>query len=350
MRQPQPYYRAAQKAWYVSIDRKQTLLGRGDNKKSVPPEVWAKYNALMANRLPTEPTTPVAMLIGRFLTWVEGHLSDGSYAWYQQHLTSFVEKIGGKLTLDKLKRHHVTEWLDERYADAGDTYKNGAVRALMRAFNWAEEEGHIPVNPIRKFKRPTATNRVVYIEVDQWAKLIAAVDESDPFYDLIMFLRETGCRPQEARAIEARHFDRMARQIVFPVKESKGKKVSRVIPLTDRSFAIIQRLALKHPGKEEHLFRNVDGKPWKKDAINCRFTRLTEKLGFKVFAYAIRHTFITDALILGIDPATLACIVGHRDATMILKVYGHVNLNKGHVRAAAERIANSKPEPKREAS
>jgi hypothetical protein len=176
MRQPKPYYRTAQKAWYVSIDRKQILLGHGDNPKSPPKEVWDKYYAVMGNRLPTEPTTPVCLLVAKFLTWVETHLSKGSYDWYTQHLTSFVEHIGEKLTIDKLKKSHITDWLDKRYSKTGDTYKNAAVRCAMRAFNWAVEEDHIPANPIKNVKRPAAQNRVVYIEDAEWAKLVAEVE------------------------------------------------------------------------------------------------------------------------------------------------------------------------------
>jgi integrase len=55
---------------------------------------------------------------------------------------------------------------------------------------------------------------------------------------------------------------------------------------------------------------------------------------FQFFAYAIRHTFITDALRQGCNPVTLAHIVGHKDATMILKIYQHLNLNSGHIRKA----------------
>src|SRR5579872_3684289 len=103
MRQPKPFYRTAQKAWYVSIDRKQILLGKGD-PKSPPQEVWDKYYALMGNRLPTELSTPVCRVVGMFLSWVETHRAANSYEWYRRHLTSFVEHIGEKLTLDKLKK------------------------------------------------------------------------------------------------------------------------------------------------------------------------------------------------------------------------------------------------------
>jgi site-specific recombinase XerD len=97
------------------------------------------------------------------------------------------------------------------------------------------------------------------------------------------------------------------------------------------ALAIIKRLALKYP--EGKLFRNRLGNPWTSDAFNCRCATLRETLGFDtIFPYAVRHTFITDMLIAGIDAISLAELVGHKDATMILKVYQHVALVPGHLR------------------
>jgi integrase/recombinase XerC len=337
MKQPQPYYRKQTKSWYVSIDRKQIPLGKGP-PTTPPAEVWEKYHALMADRQPVTTETPVPEMIGRFLTWCEQHREKGTYDWYVQHLTKFVEFIGPKLTIERLKPHHVTDWLDKCYPKSGDTYRNGAVRAIMRVFNWGSKQGYIEKNPVRGVERPAATGRIAYFSPDEWQAIMGAVEDSDPFKDFLVFMKKTGCRPQEARKIEGRHFDPRNKRIAFLAKESKGKKVPRVIPLSKTMFALIRRLALKYP--EGMLFRNVDGVAWKKAAVNCRCTRLTQKLGFRVFAYAIRHTYITDALLRGIDPITLAHIVGHKDANMILKVYQHMSLNTGHVERAVNKAAD----------
>lgn len=330
MKTPKPFFRKQTKSWYVSIDGKFHPLGKNEK------EAFEQYYVLMSDRQPTGDTTPdtkVRDLLKMFLAWCKGHRDAVTHDWYKMHLSSFEDHISPKLTLRHIKAFHVTKWLDDEYAEAGDTYKNGAVRAVMRAFNWAAKQGHILANPVKGVERPAAESRVAYLSAEQWNKFVGKIEENDPFHDFVVFLRETGCRPQEARHIEARHFDRHNQLTEFPIKESKGKKEPRVIPLNDRAMGIITRLAMKYP--EGKLFRNKRGNPWKAFAITNRFTKLRKKLGFKtLFAYAIRHTFITDALIRGVDAVTLACIVGHKDATMILKVYQHVKLNTGHVRAA----------------
>jgi integrase len=324
MRQPKPFFRTARQEWFVKIDGKFHPLGT-DKKQA-----WEKYHGLMAGRQLTTPETTVCNLIGKFLDWNQTHREPGTHKFYSRFLASFAAHVGPKLTLANLKAYHVTEWLDR--LNGGDNFKNGAVRAIMRAFNWGCKQGHIAGNPVKGVERPRAHGRVAYITPDQWGKIVANVKESDPFGEILTFLRETGCRPQECRAIESRHFDRINQQIAFPIKESKGKRESRIIPLNDKALALITRLALMRP--EGKLFLNRNGRPWTAYSLNCRCARLSKKCGFKVFPYAIRHSFVTDALLRGVDPITLAHIVGHRDATMILRVYQHMNLNRGHVRAA----------------
>lgn len=338
MKRPKPFYRKFTKTWYVKIDGKFHRLGADEA------EAWEKYHALMLGRQPqpTTPDSPVQDLLGKFLTWCEKHREKRTYKWYAQYLISFVGHIGRKLTVERLKPFHVTEWLDE--LPGGDNYKNGAVRAVMRAFNWAAKQGHISANPVTGVERPRAHGRVIYLTPAQWEAVMGKLKDDDPFKEFFTFLRETGCRPLEARNAEARHFDRINEQLAFPVKESKGKREPRIIPLNAKALAIITRLALKYP--EGKLFRNRHGNPWKTFSLNCRCARLRKKLGFRVFPYAIRHTFITDSLQRGVDPVTLAIIVGHKDATMILKIYQHLNLNKGHIRAALALATGEVPSKK----
>ena len=133
------------------------------------------------------------------------------------------------------------------------------------------------------------------------------------FRDAVLFLRWTGCRPQEMRAAEARHFQDNA--LVFPVLESKGKRFKRVIPLPGLALELIKRQAAKYP--QGALFRNSKNRTWTANALNWAFDRI----GPEIFPYALRYTFITDGLIAGVPPAVLAEIVGHRDLKMIMTVY-----------------------------
>jgi integrase len=144
--------------------------------------------------------------------------------------------------------------------------------------------------------------------------------------DIIQFLRETGCRPKEARHLEARHLAGSC--CVLSKAESKGGRAQRVIHLTDRALAICRRLALKRPAGP--LFRD-GGKPWlaKSLSVRCR------ALGFT--PYQIRHTFATDAIIRGVDLQTIAVLMGHSDLKMLSRVYQHVRRCDSHLKESLER-------------
>lgn len=149
--------------------------------------------------------------------------------------------------------------------------------------------------------------------------------------DIVTVLKETGCRPHEARRVEARHLDRADKCWVFPIDESKGEREKRVVLLTDRAFEICQRLALKHP--EGPIFRNSKGRPWTRHALVSRLYRLSKKLGFHVCPYAVRHTFATDAIYRGVDLQTIAVLMGHANLNMLSRVYQHIRKRSDHLRA-----------------
>ncbi|HEY3395010.1 MAG TPA: hypothetical protein VGK58_20060 [Lacipirellulaceae bacterium] len=132
---------------------------------------------------------------------------------YQQHLKSFVKSIGYKLSVSQVKPAHVDHWL-RRYA-GGQSHHNGACRAVARAFNWARKQGLIVASPLAGMERPAAVSRECYLTGDQWAEVIALLKADDPFADLIWFLHETGARPQEARVVSGRTFDKQRHRFVI---------------------------------------------------------------------------------------------------------------------------------------
>jgi site-specific recombinase XerD len=48
-------------------------------------------------------------------------------------------------------------------------------------------------------------------------------------------------------------------------------------------------------------------------------------IGKRVYPHLFRHSFATEALHRGVNPVTLAEILGHKDLTMILRVYSHLS-------------------------
>lgn len=328
MRQPKPYWKKSHQCWYANLNGRTVRLGKDEA------EAMQKYHELMAAGQAIRLDTTVQALIGLFLEWTKQNRLEGTYGWYSWHLSSFGHFIGPKLTLDKLKPFHVTRWIESEYKDGSDTYKHGAIRTVVRVCNWAVKQGYLLVSPVAGVERPTPRHRDRIVTDEEWQKLIAAVKDAQ-FRDVLMFIRLTGCRPQEVRSVEAMYFVKTdPPHFLFPIDKSKGKKRCRYLPLPKAAEEIVRPLMLKHP--DGPIFRNLRGNPWTKNAICCRFDRLDKKLGFRICLYSIRHTWATRALENGVDIATVAAIMGHKDATTLMRVYSHVGHNRQRLHEKAQ--------------
>src|SRR5262249_23234095 len=143
-----------------------------------------------------------------------------------------------------------------------DAYRRGGIVAIQRPFNWAVELGHLADSPIKKVPKPKAQRRESAVSPEDFAVILGRFPEGDPFRDLLEFAWHTGCRPQEARHIEPRHVHLDRQMVVIPKEEAKGKKRPRVILLAGPALEIVTRLVAGRSGGK--LFRNEDGKPWKR--------------------------------------------------------------------------------------
>ena len=232
-----------------------------------------------------------------------------------------------------LKSYHVSQWLERR--TAGTNYRHNLVRAVKACFAWAEQQEYVEQSPLRNLKVPAAASRgdEAYLTPEQWNKVVSATCGS--FLDLLTVMHETGCRPQEARRVESRHFDRAGRCWILPKSEAKGGREARVIHLSDRAFEICQRLALANP--DGPMFCNSHGKPWSARVLAYRCQRLSRRIGFEFTSYSVRHSFATDAILRGVDLQTVATILGHRNLNMLSKVYQHISRCSDHIKEGVRR-------------
>ena len=349
MRQPKPYFKKSHSAWFANIgpNKRPVRLASQEEGEEV---AWGKYHTQMGNRQPVTDDCTVATILDRYLEHCQRNRAESTYKERRRNLESFA-KFVGNLRLSALKVHHVWDWIDQCHRlvkrtgqDTSTTHRYNLIRAVKTAFQWAEDQEHIDQSPLRKLKKlPKPKRRDVVMLPEQWAQLVALVEkrkgrDGGALLDFMHAMRDTGCRPQEARRVEARHLDRTAKCWVFPAEESKGEEEPRVVPLTDRVFAICERLALKYP--KGPLFRNRAGRAWNRDSLHCRFWRLSKVLGFQVSSYVIRHSYATDSIVGGkVDLQTLAVLMGHKSLRMLSQVYQHVGKHGAYMRDAQRRLA-----------
>ena len=75
----------------------------------------------------------------------------------------------------------------------------------------------------------------------------------------------------------------------------------------------------------------------KQEARRKLTNKMAAELGPKWSLYALRHSWATHALQSGVDPLTVAILMGHSDPSMLSKVYQHVALNPVHMLEQAKK-------------
>lgn len=275
-------------------------------------------------------------LTQKYLAWCEKHRAARSVEWYRGHIDNFLKFLGddSSIPASDLKPYHVSEWVDS-HPTWGDTYKGGAIVAIKRLYNWAIELGYSETNPIARLKKPQARRREIYMTKEDFDEILSKLSFKDPFRDLLQFVWYTGCRPQEVRHIEPRHYDAVHERIIFPAEESKGKRSKRIIYLQGIPLEIMKRL-MADESSGGKVFKNNRGTPWTKYAICNRFHRLSKAMGRRLFCYAARHGFATRKLTQGHDHLTVAALMGHTDGSMLAKVYSHIDQDTAHLKKALE--------------
>lgn len=327
---PKPFWRPKKGRWYVQLSGKHVNLGPDRD------EAFRRYHKLMADgNRPVPVVSPssdplLVEILDAFLDWCLKHRAGRTYETYKERIEEFLDALPNRrMPVRDLIPNHLQQWVD-----AHDSWnpgmKRGRLQAVQRGLNWAVKQGLLKNSPIAYMEKPPAGKREVVIDYPTYQRMLD-LTRTQEFRDLITVCWETGCRPQEIWRVEKRHLDKRCKRWEFPVKESKGKKI-RLVYLTDTALAISERLAVKHPSGP--LFRNSDGLPWTRFAVSLVFGRMVKHLGRKYALVDFRHSFTTRSLKAGVDPVTLAFVLGHADTSQLAKTYAHLDQDPGHLRQA----------------
>jgi integrase len=303
----EPWWLKSHKCYYLQVGPDQKRLSPDKDEAwrlwhefmAKPPEERKGAGAAMA-----QPEPYAVQVIDHYLDWCERNRRPKTYAWSKAH----------------------PEW-------EANT-RHGFIAACQRAFSWAAEEGRIAQSPVPKMRKPDREARELAITPALYAEVMAAVKEPN-FRGLLEFAWECGMRPQELVAVEARHVDLATCRVILPPREAKGKRRHRVVYLTDEGLAMLRPLMATRPSGP--LFRNSKGGPWTKDAVNCAFCRLKEKIGRKLHLGAWRKGYATESIKAGVDLSTLAGLMGHQDGRMLVTVYSKVTQDHEHMARAARK-------------
>ena len=163
----------------------------------------------------------VSRVLDAFLDWCQKHHAARTYDWYRDYLQSFARSIPRDLAVARAEADPRPA-VGRRPARLGHR-QAGRDHAVQRAFNWAAKMGLIEANPVRHVEKPRAGRRDVVITPEEYAWILGQVRD-EQFRDLLVVCWETGCRPQEVLAVEARHVDLDGGRWVFPARRGQGEE------------------------------------------------------------------------------------------------------------------------------
>jgi integrase len=359
-RSDQAEYQASMEKWKVA---------KKAGSKRQPPARWrlrwydasGKPKALSFQKLPDAE---------KKLAEVTSALSDGSYrdpqegkklfsdvaeAWhtslrktgertlgdYRELLDNYIVPQWGSWRISAVRWEDVDTWVTEltqKPGVRGRLLAPATVKRIYRIthslFEYAVKTGKIPSNPAAGHELPQSPDEEpVFLDYRQTDALIAAAGEWGLLVEVLAY---TGIRWGEASALTAGRVLVGERRlwIAKAYTKVKGKGLvlkdpknheRRRVPLLP-SLATDLGVSVKGLKPDELVF-TVDGEPIKYRKFQYEFSKAVKRAeldGLGLTPHKLRHTAASMAIASGANVKIIQNMLGHKDATMTLNLYGHL--------------------------
>jgi integrase len=215
--------------------------------------------------------------------------------WVRRTLNSFCGYCG-TLPVAELKRGFVSEWVASVPSWRSPVSRRNALTTIISAFRYGEAELDVR-NPLKGLKKPPQRPRLHSISPEEERRIYVGVDPA--FRDFLFAAIHTGLRPFcELAKLTAADVEETPRGMMWRIRSSKTKKV-RKIPVRPEVAQLVRRLLKTISiGGDALIFRNVQGRLWKKPTAVKYFLALKAEYGWvgndpraKYSCYSCRHTF-----------------------------------------------------------
>lgn len=205
---------------------------------------------------------------------------------------------------------------------------------VSRLYKVALRTWKLPVvNPVTDLDRVKIDNeRERFLSVEE-AEIVmgeALKSKNGKFYPFLLLLLHTGMRTGEAARLTIKDIDCKSRLIT--IRDTKSGK-PRTVGISDYAISILKKvetdedgyLFLKRSHREQEYIMLNPGNIFR-ECWNYLWARINKKYGEKMEycrPHDLRHTAASHLLEQGVDPRTIADILGHSSLKMIMR-YTHV--------------------------
>ena len=225
-----------------------------------------------------------------------------------------------KIKLNKLRTVALRDWRNQLRGSKSSQNRNLSI--LKAALNLAVTHERVDPTVSQKWRnvkphKNADKSRDIYLDLKQRRTLLNACEGS--IRDFVEAATLTGARPGELANARRSQFDARTRTMTFI-----GKTGTRKIQLSDAAVELFKQLA-KSKTPKAHLFTRDDGLPWAHRKWAYPLKEAAEKAGLPegVVTYSLRHSWISEALKMGMPTLEVARLTG-TSLEMIEKHYGHL--------------------------
>jgi integrase/recombinase XerC len=277
-----------------------------------------------------------------FVDWlkIERGYSPHTVECYSRDVSEFFQSIDKKINEDEINREHIGRYISSLYLINSGSSVARKMSALRTFFRYCIRQGHITIDPLAGIAGPKRSRHIpTYLTVDEVFSLMEEPKKKDRFFlrdrAIMELIYSTGMRVSEAVATDLTHADLSTELVKI---KGKGKK-ERLVPfgstagealklwLPERSRMIVDRITRGDEPEREALF------------LNNRGTRLTVRsvermvgnyglragIAVRVTPHALRHSFATHLLEMGMDLRMVQELLGHASLSTTQQ-YTHLNL------------------------
>lgn len=313
--------------------------------------------------------------------WLAMHapsVREGTLADYRYIVNHYIKATLGHKRLSEITQDDVKLALLAA-ADKSESVHRKTVMLFKQIFDSAVDNGDIPVSPCRKLGRGGKAAKEKHALTDeQAATLLDAVRTAKTdAYVFCMVGLYSGCRREEIMALEwdnvildgdaphirVRKALRWVKNRPVITDQLKSKAAQRDIPLPPQLVSCLREHKEKSNSKYvfsgntgepktecqfSHMWRSVTTRMVKphtytkylKNGEKVKVTISPEKgekaqkrnycytIDFDVSPHILRHTYITNLLLAGVDVKTVQYLAGHEHAKITLDIYSHLTYNK----------------------
>jgi integrase len=325
-----PWWRADRRRWYATLGGRQVDLGP-DHAAAV--RALERLLAAARGEAGVERGPTLGDVCGAFLADWERRVQDGQGA--PGTLAHYRSVLGlppdlERLPAAKLAPGRVDDWLAGQAVGAATRRSRG--RILKAAVRWAWMRGDLDADPLERWRPPAGRCRRKRLPTEaEVERFVAACGAA--LRPLVELVRDTGCRPCEARTLAGCHLCG-DRAVMSEHKTSRKTGRDRVIWLPgDWPARLADLAAVRVAGP---LLRNARGGAWDAKTLSAAFRRARDRAGLPAdwVGYGLRHRRISRLLADGVPVAIVAAIAGHANASTTLATYDLCGQDEAAIRRA----------------